>query len=336
MKMNYFFLIIYFEFFSKTKLSKCISNQNLSNNFKMKKPLKKVQKISKELTKYSLFLLILIFLIRYMRNNSTFFMPKEYKTLKNIVNKIASKNYLGDQVIPFSIGSGAYMEYRAEELGLCTTDSCYYFKNLNPYKKHSYFKNVNINDLIEQAYLYNPIEAYAWSGVVWLSRSTFRIYGDKIGFLACTVGHEISHVIHNDHIEQSIKLSQKIKEYNPSKGLSKEELKSEEDEYKDYYKKLFSRETEMRADQNSSKMIINSGYPVDTCLKELKFLSKRNHIDAHTDSKSTHPGHLERYKSLNTFIEAYDKSKEFITSKTLKWEWRYDRNSNVLRFIPKN
>ncbi|MDC3207154.1 M48 family metalloprotease [Prochlorococcus sp. AH-716-B03] len=302
----------------------------------MKNPLKKVQKISKELTKYSLFLLILIFLIRYMRNNSTFFMPKEYKTLKNIVNKIASKNYLGDQVIPFSIGSGAYMEYRAEELGLCATDSCYYFKNLNPYKKHSYFKNVNINDLIEQAYLYNSIEAYAWSGVVWLSRSTFRTYGDKIGFLACTVGHEISHIIHNDHIEQSIKLSQKIKEYNPSKGLSKEELKSEEDEYKDYYKKLFSRESEMRADQNSSKMIINSGYPVDTCLKELKFLSKRNHIDAHTDSKSTHPGHLERYKSLNTFIEAYDKSKEFITSKTLKWEWRYDRNSNVLRFIPKN
>ena len=302
----------------------------------MKKPLKKVQIISKELTNYSLLLLILIFLIRYIRNNSTIFMPKEYKTLKKIVNKIASKNYLGDQVIPFSIGSGAYMEYRAEELGLCTTDSCYYFKNLNPYKKHSYFKNVNINDLIEQAYLYNSIEAYAWSGVVWLSRSTFRTYGDKIGFLACTVGHEISHVIHNDHIEQSIKLSQKIKEYNPSKGLSKEELKSEEDEYKDSYKKLFSRETEMRADQNSSKMIINSGYPVDTCLKELKFLSKRNHIDAHTDSKSTHPGYLERYKSLNTFIEAYDKSKEFITSKTLKWEWRYDRNSNVLRFIPKN
>tara|TARA_A100001011_G_scaffold377296_1_gene440767 strand:- start:4497 stop:5402 length:906 start_codon:yes stop_codon:yes gene_type:complete len=287
-------------------------------------------------SKYSLLLLILIFLIRYIRNNSTFFMPKEYKTLKKIVNKIASKNYLGDQVIPFSIGSGAYMEYEAEKLGLCTTDSCYYFKNLNPYKKHSAFKNVNINDLIKQSYLYNSIEAYAWSGVVWLSRSTFRTYGDKIGFLACTVGHEISHIIHNDHIEQSIKLSQKIKEYNPSKGLSKEELKSEEDEYKDSYKKLFSRETEMRADQNSSKMIINSGYPVDTCLKELKFLSKRNHIDAHTDSKSTHPGHLERYKSLNTFIEAYDKSKEIKTSKTLKWKWRYDRNSNVLRFIPKN
>jgi hypothetical protein len=302
----------------------------------MKKPLKKVQKISKELTKYSLLLLILIFMIKHLRNYSTFFMPKEYKTLKNIVNKIASNNYLGDQVIPFSIGSGAYMEYEAEKLGLCTIDSCYYFKNLNPYKKHSDFKNVNINDLIKQAFLYNYIEAYAWNGVVWLSRSTFRKYGDKIGFLSCLVGHEISHIIHNDHMEQSIKLSKKIKEFKPSIGLSKEELKSAEDEYKDFYKKLYSRETEMKADQNSAKMIINSGYPVDTCLKELKFLSKKNYIDAHTESKSTHPGHLERYKSLKTFIENYDKSKELKTTKSLKWKWRYDRNSNVLRFIPKN
>ena len=302
----------------------------------MKKPLKKVQKISKELTKYSLLLLMLIFLIKHTKNNSTFFMPKEYKTLKKIVNKIASNNYLGDQVIPFSIGSGAYVEYEAEKLGLCTKDNCYYFKNLNPYKKHSDFKNVNINDLIKQAYLYNYIEAYAWNGVVWLSRSTFRQYGDKIGFLSCVVGHEISHIIHNDHMEQSIKLSKKIKEFKPSIGLSKEELKSAEDEYKDFYKKLYSRETEMKTDQNSAKMIINSGYPVDTCLKGLKFLSKKNYIDAHTDSKSTHPGHLERYKSLKTFIETYGKSKELKTTKSLKWKWRYDRNSNVLVFIPKN
>ena len=137
-------------------------------------------------------------------------------------------------------------------------------------------------------------------------------------------------------MEQSTKLSQKIKEFKPSKGLSKEELKIEEDEYKDFYKKLYSRETEMKTDQNSAKMIINSGYPSDTCLKGLEFLSKNNYIDAHTDRKSTHPGHLERHKALNTFIETYDKSKEFKTSKSLKWEWRYDRNANVLRFIPKN
>ena len=30
-----------------------------------------------------------------------YFMPKEYKKIKRLVNKIASKNYLGDREIPF-------------------------------------------------------------------------------------------------------------------------------------------------------------------------------------------------------------------------------------------
>ncbi len=74
-------------------------------------------------------------------------MPQEYKTIKKIVDKIASMNYLGDEKIQFSIGSGHYMEYEAEKLGLCKKDDCYYFKNLNPYKKHKDFKKVNLNEL---------------------------------------------------------------------------------------------------------------------------------------------------------------------------------------------
>ena len=50
--------------------------------------------------------------------NSIFFMPKEYKTIKKLVDKIALKNYLGDQEIPFSVASGSYMEYEAEKLGI--------------------------------------------------------------------------------------------------------------------------------------------------------------------------------------------------------------------------
>ena len=42
-------------------------------------------------------------------------MPKEYKTIKKLVDKIASKNYLGDKEIPFLIGSGRYIEIRAKE-----------------------------------------------------------------------------------------------------------------------------------------------------------------------------------------------------------------------------
>ena len=81
-----------------------------------------------------------IFLINHLRSNSVYFMPKEYKTIKKIVDKLASKNDLGNREIPFSIGSWRYMAWRAEELGLCKEDACWYYRNLNPYKKHKNWK----------------------------------------------------------------------------------------------------------------------------------------------------------------------------------------------------
>ena len=178
------------------------------------------------ITKYFLFIFLFVISINYIKNYSTIFMPKEYKTIKKIVDKIASKNYLGDEEIPFSVGSGAYMEYETEKLGLCKKDDCYYFKNLNPYKKHKDFKKVNLNELSKQSYLYNSIEAYAWSGVVWLSKSTFKTYGDKTQYLSCVIGHELSHIIYNDHIEQSIKLSEKIKDFRNKKDENNNKLKN--------------------------------------------------------------------------------------------------------------
>ena len=300
-------------------------------------------------SKYSLFIFLFAISANYIKNNSTYFMPQEYKTIKKIVDKIALKNNLGDEEIPFSIGSGAYMEYEAEKLGLCKKDDCYYFKNLNPYKKHKDFKKVNLNELSKQAYLFNSIEAYAWSGVVWLSKSTFKTYGDKTNYLGCIIGHELSHIIYNDHLEQSIKLSKKIKDFQKpkdknnqlknykelNKELNKEQLKKEEDEKKDLFKKVLSRESEIKADQNGAKMMINLGYSKDTCLKSILFLAKRNYIDAHTELKSTHPGHIERYESLKNFIETYNKEKEVKTFKPYKWSWRYNRNLNILTFSPK-
>ena len=300
----------------------------------------------KMISKYFLFVFIAVLFSNYFRNNSIYFMPKEYKTIKKIVDKIALKNNLGDEEILFSIGSGAYMEYEAEKLGLCKKDDCYYFKNLNPYKKHKDFKQVNLNELSKQSYLYNSIEAYAWSGVVWLSKSTFKTYGDKTNYLGCIIGHELSHIIYNDHLEQSIKLSEKIKEFknpkdkenkqlNNKKEVNNEEVNTEELK-KDLFEKLLSRESEIKADQNGAKMMINAGYSKDTCINSIIFLTKRNYIDAHTELKSTHPGHLERYESLKKFIETYKKEKEMKTFKPYKWSWRYNRNLNILIFSPKN
>ena len=307
-----------------------------------------MRKSLKLFLKCSFFIFLLAGSANYLKNNSTYFMPREYKTIKKIVEKIALKNDLGEEEILFSIGSGAYMEYETEKLGLCKKDDCYYFKNLNPYKNHKDFKKVNLNELSKQAYLYNSIEAYAWSGVVWISKSTFKTYGNKTNYLGCLIGHELSHIIYNDHLEQSIKLSDLIGNFENTKNetnkklknneevnneqVNNEELKKQEDEKKELYSKLLSRESETKADQNGAKMIINAGYPKDTCLKSLLFLSERNYLDAHTDLKSTHPGHIERYESLKSFIDSYDK--EVKTSKPYNWTWKYNRKLNILTFSP--
>jgi len=265
----------------------------------------------------------LIYLANFLRENSTYYMPKEYKTIKKIVDKIASKNDLGNLDIRFSIGSGIYMQYRAEELGLCEKDGCYYYRNLDPYKKYKKVNGVNVNELLNQSYLYNGIEAYAWNHVVWLSKSSFLTYGRKTDYLGCTIGHELSHIVFNDHIKQSIKLSENLKSSKDKKNDNKEILEKE-----------LSRESEMIADNNSAKMIINAGFAKDTCLNEITFIAEKMHWEADTDIKSTHPGYLERFKSLQNFIAKYDKSTELKDFEPYRWKWSYDRKLNILIFSP--
>ena len=278
---------------------------------------------------YKLFTGILVFsfslmyLTNFLRENSTYFMPKEYKTIKKIVDKIASKNDLGNLDIRFSIGSGIYMQYRAEELGLCEKDGCYYYRNLDPYKEYKKVNGVNVNELLKQSYLYNGIEAYAWNHVVWLSKSSFLTYGRKTDYLGCTIGHELSHIVFNDHIKQSIKLSENLKSSKDKKNDNKEVLEKE-----------LSRESEMIADNNSAKMMINAGFAKETCLNEITFIAEKMHWEADTDIKSTHPGYLERFKSLQNFIAKYDKSTELKDFEPYRWKWSYDRKLNILIFSP--
>ena len=283
-----------------------------------------------------------LYLANFLRDNSTFFMPEEYKTIKKIVDKIALKNDLGNRDIPFSVASGIYMQYRAEELGLCEKDGCWYYRNLDPYKNHKIVNGVNVNELLKQAYLYNGVEAYAWNDVVWLSKSSFLTYAGKKDYLGCTIGHELSHIIFNDHIKQSIKLSENLKKLTEKEkdDTSIESKKSKEndekvkDEIKEVLEKELSRESEMIADNNAAKMIINAGFAKETCLNEITFIAEKMQWDADTDMKSTHPGYLERFESLQNFIAKYDKSNELKDFEPYKWKWKYDRKMNILIFSP--
>ncbi len=286
--------------------------------------------------------LFLIFVFNFVRNNSTLFMPKEYKTIKKLVNKIAAKNNLGDKEIIFSIANGRYMSWRAKELDLCKEDECWYFNNLNPYKKYKNLRGINLNELGKQAYLYGGIEGYAWRGIVWLSRSTFRSYGEKTDLLACTIGHEISHVIFDSHINDSIKLSENLKNIEIEnnnylkKDNNKEDNKNEDykNEERNFVEMELSRQSEKKADFEGAKMLINAGFPKDTCLKELKFLTEFEKLETETNMESTHPGYLERYKSLEKSIDNYDKFAYLNSFKPYSWKWKYKRKINSLIFIP--
>ena len=155
----------------------------------------------------------------------------------------------------------------------------------------------------------------------------------------------MSHIVFNDHIEQSIKLSEKLKKLKDkdkaeilikSEKINKygERIGDGEDEIKEILEKELRRESEIIADNNAAKMLINSGFPKETCLNEITFISEKMQWDADTDIKSTHPGYLERFKSLENFISEYDKSKETKNFKPYKWKWEYDRKLNILIFSP--
>ena len=282
---------------------------------------------------FKVFLVLFIFGLltslrdKLFQNYSLYLMPKEYKTIKKSVEKLASKNYLGDREIPFFIGSGSYMDIRAKELGLCKDDQCWYYVNLSPYKNYKNVQNINMNELIKQSYLFNGIEAYAWKGIVWLSKSTFRTYGERTDFLNCTIGHELSHVIFNDHIEKEIKLSEKLDE------LKIKDLKKFEEKEK-FIDLELGRESEMIADNNAAKMLIHAGYPRETCIDELTFLTESSQISAVTKNDFTHPGYIERSNSLKKFIDQYDERKYLKSFKPYKWKWSYDRQSKILKFKP--
>ncbi len=263
--------------------------------------------------------------IQFLYFKSTLFMPKEYRIIKNLVNRIASKNNLGEKEIVFSVGSGSYLMYRAQELGLCKEEDSYYFRNLNPYLRNKYINGININEISKQAYIFGGIEAYALRSVVWMSKSSFRSYKNQLNFLAWVIGHEISHIIFNDHISQNKKL---LKE-------SKKKKNANQKEFRKLLEMKFSRDTEKNADKNSAKMLINAGFSKSQILKEFTYIATNHCWQVETDLEGTHPGYLERYRALKRFIHKYKVDKLTLKNKS-NWEWQYNRRNNSLTFFPKN
>lgn len=280
---------------------------------------------SHELPHISLFMSIifssLILLVVKIRNNTTIFMPKEFKTIKRIIEKISQRNNLGEYPLTFTIIAGSRTYWIARALGVCKKeDFCYFMRNINPFLPYKGKFSEEINEAIRQSYLINSIEAYAWpNGTIAISRSTFRTNKSREDYIAFILGHEISHILNNDSFNNSLKKAKKGKGLKPKK---KEEIG---------YR--FSRESESKADINSAKMLLKAGYSKDIPIKAHDFFSKQNGYAYETEKNSSHPGYEDRRKNIKDFLTDYEASeKAFLRKECTKGRWIFSRKENTLTF----
>ena len=268
----------------------------------------------------AVFSTVSLILVGSQLRNSLLFMPSEYKLIKNIVNKLAKNNDLGDREIGFHITAGDIASYYAKELGLCKKDdkkSCYYHSYLNPFKKHP---NPEINEIINLSYLSGS--GYAWAsalGAVRISHNFFRIIEEKENQMACIVAHELAHIINLDTFNNSVRLNEEAQGFKDEK---RKELSAQ-----------FDRQSELDADKYAQEMIIKAGYPKGSCIEALDRLMKTRPLPKVT-KLDQHPPTPIRLSALN---EALPKQLVQIAKsapeKTLI-KWRYDRAFNYLKFMP--
>ena len=252
--------------------------------------------------------------------NSQLFMPSEYKLIKNIVNKLAKNNDLGDREIGFHITAGDIASYYAKELGLCKKDdkkSCYYHSYLNPFKKH---QNPEINEIINLSYLSGS--GYAWAsalGAVRISHNFFRIIEEKENQMACIVAHELAHIINLDTFNNSVRLNEEAQGYNEEK---RKELSAQ-----------FSRQSELDADKYAQEMIIKAGYPKGSCIEALDRLMKTRPLPKVT-KLDEHPPTPIRLSALEEALPIQLDQIEKSAPEATPIKWKYDRDLNYLKFIP--
>jgi len=254
-------------------------------------------------------------------------MPPEYKKIKNIVDKIAKNNYLGKRDIRFTISNGAHAVYISQDLGICKEDDCLYIRTLNPFKKHAGINGISLNEIINQSYLFNGLEAYAWSsGVIEISKSSFPFIGNNESYLSCLIAHELAHLLEDHRHKRLLKKSKQIKIIQSSKKLSENK--------KNYIENKISRKHELEADQIASKIVYLAGYDKNTCLYAIKEWGVREAFELQSNDESTHPGYIERVNALENYIEKNLQKDAHDISIKNKWSWKYLRQKNILTFKP--
>ena len=280
----------------------------------------KFKKLFQALITTSTLFLSTYLLIKPIRN-SQLFMPSEYQLIKKIVNKLADNNDLGQREIGFIISAGGVASYYAKDIGLCKRDgkeSCAYHSYLNPFKK---YPNPKINEILRLSYLSGSGSASASSlGTIAITHSYFRITEGKELLMVCTIAHELAHILNLDTSNDSLRLNEEARDFDDKK---REELSAQ-----------ISRETETNADLYAQWMVLKAGYPTNTCIKKMEHTMQIRYMPKET-KLDTHPSIPKRLRALKEElpiqIKAIVKTNE---NEQTNLRWTYDRDLNMLKFIP--
>ena len=243
-------------------------------------------------------------------------MPTEYLQILEIVNRIASSNDLGKKKLSFTINAGAH----AGLLGASHSgneESFYYYSSLNPYKKYD---DPLTSEIIRQSVIYGNWNASAYpSGTIAISLASFRLASHVE--IACTIAHEIAHVIESHSFEESMELG----DFAGVALVNQEDLSLSQRQLSRRYEKL--------ADARAWVLLNNAGYPPNACVSTLVALHKSAGTGAPTTPLSTHPGFHDRMDALQKFISRHSSSSVRLEEKHFEEpNFSFDPDLSMLTF----
>ena len=243
-------------------------------------------------------------------------LPAEVRTLQAVLERLNHGDNLGREPLAFMVGSGSYTAHLAQQRGLCKEDACDAFAQLNPYRRYGN----GWDELIRQGYAMGDIQAWSTSsGTVVVPRATFRAYGSHLGYLACTVAHEIAH-IRRHHIFKS-----SYQEHHNFQGLEKKP--------KELALMRLSRQQELEADRDAATMLERAGYPKRICEQELAFMHRSVGDGSKTEPESTHPGYEDRLAALRRHYDSLQK-RPIKPAPGGMARFSYNANDNMLTVTP--
>ena len=275
-------------------------------------------------------ILFFIFIVFYSgnryRNYSLSLMPKEYKLVKKIFDKFSLNNDLGNRPVSIIIRAGEDMHYLMVDTGICKDKKniCFYFENLDPFKKYRGYRSRDVNYAIKQSYLHGHANASASpTGTILINRSTFKVLEDKENFIAAALAHEMFHIIQFTPFKASLKA---LKEWQDNPNKTDEDINE-----------VFLNEKqiiEAQADLGAAFMLLQAEYPKDTFVKAMEYFYKQSGI-IHTKGQSKrHPNYITRINLIRDFMNDKSFKKNKLKESSSPLTWRYNRRENWLKFYP--